>query len=110
MDHSSLATLAKSGLSAFPPSKIGDLASWCWDIGEATGDARYCSLARTMGLIDDLFEEFGAVGIALIGDIDRLLSDQLPAVIEAETAEEGSRLARILREQVLIAISNRADY
>jgi hypothetical protein len=99
MDQSSLHRLAKQGLRQLPPSSLPDLAEWCWDSGETSGDARYCSLSRTLNLIWGTFEPHGAASRELVDALDQLLSTQLTAVIQADTAELGA--LRILPDGVI---------
>lgn len=101
MDLPSLRRLGSDGIGRFPPSELGPLADWCWDYGEATGDARYCSLWRALRPIADMFDDRGAVPTKLVSHFNAVLNQLLADVLDAETAESGSMLARSLREQLL---------
>ena len=101
MDQHSLRRLAKGGIARFPPADLGPLADWCWDYGEATGDARYCSLWRALHPIAEAFDDRGALPTELVNHFDAVLNELLDGVLDAETAESGSMLARSLREQLL---------
>lgn len=46
-----LQRLAEGGYRAVSFDRWRDLANWCWDYAEASGDARYCSLARGPGTV-----------------------------------------------------------
>src|SRR5579883_325487 len=106
MDHSSLRRLADEGIAAFPPLALPDLAAWCWDIGETTGDARYCSLSRSIGQIEELFEPVEAVPQNLVRHLDGLLARTVGDILQADSAEAGSILARSLREDISLTIAN----
>lgn len=100
MDRSALLQLAEGGLAAFPPSSLADLAAWCWDFGEASGDARYCSLSRTLDMIAEPFEEHGALDSAVVAVINAVLHDALGDVLSAESPQDGAILARSLRFEI----------
>lgn len=100
MDQNSLRRLAETGIREFPPGDLAHLADWCWDFGEATGDARYCSLSRSFGMIADLFESHGAAPLDLVLALDELVQSRIGPILDAETAADGSYLARLFREDV----------
>jgi hypothetical protein len=101
MDQSSLRQLAEQGIGRFPPVRLADLADWCQDFGEATGDARFCSLSSAIGVVVDLFESNSEQApTALVEQLDVLLRQNMSAILDAETAEEGSLLSRQLREAI----------
>jgi hypothetical protein len=107
VDLSSLRQLANEGIAKYlPPTALGSLVEWCWDYGESTGDARYCSISRTLSYIYETFEIHEAVSQSLIDELDELLAANLVDVIEARTAVIGSSLARQLRNEVSLAIAN----
>jgi hypothetical protein len=56
MDLEDIRRLATGGIGAFPPTALPTAAAWLWDYGEATGDARYCSLSRTIEMITAAFD------------------------------------------------------
>jgi hypothetical protein len=102
LDKAELDRLAAQGLSALlPVERLRDLAEHCWDRGETTGDARYCSLWRTFGEIAGFFEEYDAMGAWTLGSLDSVFKRDLGAVLQADTAELGALLARSVREEVL---------
>jgi hypothetical protein len=105
MDHSLLYRLASNGVAAFPPDDLSALAELCGEHGEFTGDARYCSLQRTIEIVDLLFQEDGAVELRLVNRIDQMLGEQLPGVLNAAEAVDGAQAARRLRLEILSAIS-----
>lgn len=74
------------------------MAVWCFDRADATGDARYCGLARTLEDISRFWDIEGRLlqPERLRGPFDR----HLDAILVAPTAEEGAGLARLLREEV----------
>lgn len=100
LDRYSLERLAADGLAAFPPAHLSGLAKWCWDFGEATGDARYSSLSCTVRMLADLFQENSSPLTVRVEAIDHLLQARLPDVLNANEPAEGATLARLLREAV----------
>lgn len=48
MTQELLRQLASGGLRALPPERLDDLAQWCLEWAEATGDGRYSVLAQTL--------------------------------------------------------------
>jgi hypothetical protein len=100
VDQHSLRRLAADGVAAFPPSGLTTLADWCWDYGEATGDARYCSLWRTFTAIAAAFEDLEAVDSSAVTRIDHLLRSEIPEILDAPDAAEAAGIARRLREGV----------
>src|SRR5215217_1232461 len=81
VDQASLRRLAEQGLAPFPPAAIGSLADWCWDMGETTGDARYCSLWRALSWIGDLFDDTCGVPTAAVERLDMTLREWIPAIL-----------------------------
>src|SRR5690349_2206264 len=102
VDRQSLLRLANAGIAAYPPSQLRLLADWCWDHGEATGDARYCSLWRLLDVIAEMFEEHGAVSSDLIASIDASLEANIPRVLQAAPPASGAQLARELRQEIFL--------
>lgn len=92
MDEAKLRRLGSRDISGIP--ELRDLAAWCLEMSEATGDARYCGIARTPGLHRRRWERDGSI-------LTRTLAFQrdLPSVLDALTAEEGAGLARLMREE-----------
>lgn len=100
MDQASLRRLAAEGIARFPPLALVTAVEWCLDYAEATGDARWSSLGRTLAPLAAAFEDDGHVPTAVIDCIDLHLASRLPAVLDAQTPEEGARLAGLIREAV----------
>lgn len=101
MDQSSLQRLADDGLAAFPPDRLPEAAGWCWEFGAATGDARWCLLARTLDRLAAPFTDGnGALPSELTSQIDSVLRDLLPDVLYAPTAVEGASLAQLLDDRL----------
>lgn len=100
MDQSSLLRLADRGLGAFPPERLTDLAAWCRDWVDATGDGRYCSVAQALERIGAPFESDELLSTATVRRLDLVLQQELPAIVRAETAEIGALLARAMRERL----------
>lgn len=103
VSSSELERLARGGLQAVPGDRLADLAVWCRDRGELTGDARFSSLGDTLRSIDawrQEHEEMGGVPAAVLDEIDREVRNLLPAIIELESPADAASLARVLRERV----------
>jgi hypothetical protein len=105
MDHQSLRRLADDGLAAYPPVDITTLADWCWEYGEATGDARYSSLWRALRSIVCSFEDTDALPTLTVMRIDALLRESVPDIVDAESPEAGAQLARRMREDLLTILN-----
>ena len=104
MDQASLYRLAEQGLARFPPTALNSLADYCWDRSEATGDARYSSLWRTIAWINDLFDDYGGLPTDLVNNLDGILRARLAGVLEAGSPEEGAHLGRLMREDLQASI------
>lgn len=105
MDVDDIRRLATTGLAAFPPTALESAADWLWDYGEATGDARYCSLSKAIGTIAVAFEDrYGSLPSPVIAALDDILSERLVDVLSASSPADGSRLARLTREAVAEAL------
>lgn len=102
VNQDSLLRLATLGIGAFPPSRLHEQASWCWDLGERTGDARYCSLSYCLDNIADLFcnATDGQALTRLVPRLDTLLHVHLQAVLFAPAGRDASLLARNLRLRI----------
>ncbi|MBK9180756.1 MAG: hypothetical protein IPM45_14550 [Acidimicrobiales bacterium] len=102
MSSSELERLARGGLQAVPGDRLADLAVWCRDRGELTGDARFSSWrhARSIDAWRQEHEEMGGVPAAVLDEIDREVRNLLPAIIELESPADAASLARVLRERV----------
>src|SRR4051794_19499987 len=99
MDEATLRRLAEVGITRLPAERLTDLVSWCWDRGETTGNAWYCSLARMLKPIDEVLvheDEHGALPAGL-AEIDAAIRDRLPAVLDADDPILAALLARELR-------------
>jgi hypothetical protein len=102
LDEAELERLVELGVRALlPVERLRTVADYCWDRGETTGDARYCSLSKTFGYIVKLLEDYGAIEARTLDSVDRALQRDLGAVLAADTAEAGALLGRSLREEVL---------
>lgn len=103
MNRESLRRLADSGLAALPPDGLVDLAAWCRDWCEATGDGRYGIVGETLDVLSRWFEEhdkYGGVPTELVGELDALLERELPSILDAEDPSSAAILSRGLREAV----------
>lgn len=103
MDSSTLRRFAEEGFRAVPGHALADLAVWCRDYCEISGDARYCSIGEALRRVDEWrteYDESGGVPTALLSQIDHVVRRDLPAILDAATPADGSLLARGFREEV----------
>ena len=101
LDKIQLKRLAEHGIVALlPVGRLRDTAEYCWDRGETTGDARYCSLWRALDPIAEAFESDGYLRAETVRRIDEVIKHCLPGILDASTAEQGALLARAMREQL----------
>jgi hypothetical protein len=100
LDRPSRRRLAEHGLAAFPPSRLSEEAEECWAHGVATGDARWCILARTLARLAAPFDEDGQLSKNRVEQLDRGLRTLLPDVLDAPGAVEGSSLAAFLDREL----------
>lgn len=98
MDALSLRRLAEDGLTGVP--QIQDLAAWCWDQADNTGDARFCGLARSLEFVTEAWDAHGAFRGDTMNRLNTAFSRRLPSVLDAPTAEEATHLAKALREEL----------
>ncbi|MGO9159502.1 MAG: hypothetical protein ACLP7J_02135 [Streptosporangiaceae bacterium] len=105
MDDAELKRLAEFGVEALlPVERLCDVAEYCRDRCETTGDARYCTLGEAIGYIVEFFEERGAMEVGTIDNLDHAFKRHLGGVLDAETAESGALLGRSLREEILASL------
>ena len=78
-----------------------DLAAWCIDRAENSGDARYCSIARTLIFIAEEWDHRGALPTSVVTDLADLLQRGLRDALDAAEPADGSYFGRLLREQVV---------
>jgi hypothetical protein len=106
MDLDDIRRLASTGIAAFPPAALASAAEWLWDFGEATGEARYCSLSWTIDMIAVAFEDgYESLPSSVVEAVDVVLSERVPDVLDATSPSGGSALARLMREAVAQALS-----
>jgi hypothetical protein len=101
VDSFALRRFAEQGFATTPA--LADLAAWCTDFCEASGDARYCSVGQALRRLDDWwgeYEEGGGVPAALIDHIDRFVTQRLPEVLAFESASDAGPLARSFRQEM----------
>jgi hypothetical protein len=106
MDIEDVRRLARDGTAAFPPDRLATAADWLYDFSEATGDARYSSLARTLATIGESFDGQSERMLAdTVEEIDEALK-AIPEVLNIATPADAALLARRLREQVAQILRN----
>jgi hypothetical protein len=107
MDVEDIKRLAHFGMGAFPPRRLDEAAAWLSDYAEASGDARYSSLAATVKMIVDTFEAQSEQMLKeFVEQLDALLSSQVPEILESRDAVSASALARDLREEVSAVLAD----
>jgi hypothetical protein len=108
-----LRELAEQGFSAVRPSELGQVGERAWDHGETSGDARYCSLGRTVLLIHEWWvehDEQGGVPVSVASALEALLMSRLPGILNAPLASDAAPLARTLREDVEAHLTDPQDW
>lgn len=103
MDSSTLRALAHGGFQAVPASQFVDLAAWCRDYCEASGDARYCAVGTAFGAVGvwwDEHDEAGGIPSKLADEIETTITRWLPQVLEFQDPADAAPMARALREEV----------
>lgn len=103
MDASSLERLITDGLLSAPA--VQELENYCWDAADNSGDARYSGIARALAVISDVWDSHGALPQGAITSLNEVFRRHLQAVLEANTAQEGAGLARLLREEIYEVLS-----
>ena len=113
MDLNTLQTLARQGIAGVNGEQLRDLAVWCGDYSEATGDARYASIGRALY---ELFEwlswhdERGGIPVQLMSEIEETIKRMLPEILAAESARDAAPLARTFRQEILHRLSFPEDW
>jgi hypothetical protein len=101
MDQGDLRRLAERGLVAFPLDNLETLVDWLQDISEATGDARYSSLAVTLSAVQDWHDvQSGQMLTDTLEKLDEALAKTIPEILDTAAAADAASLARGLRENV----------
>ena len=102
MEAAQLRRLATEGFAATRGERLSDLAVWCRDIGEASGDARYSSIGEVLRSINDWWaehDEAGGVPASIVRRLEGLLASYLPDILDLDSPADASPLARLLREE-----------
>jgi hypothetical protein len=86
-----------------------DLASWCWEHADNTGDARYCGLARSLETIAEVWDDDGYLRNGTYEALNATFKRHLVSVLDAPTAEEGTHLAKLLREELYEVLGSRRN-
>ena len=103
MDVKSLELLAANGFSGISGDQLGDLAVWCRDYAEASGDARFSSIGEALFSLDEWWSEHderGGIPVRLKDEIEDVLTSRLPDILSATSPSDAAPLARLLREEV----------
>ena len=100
-----LEQLAQGGVSAIPVNAWPEVADRVWQEGVAAGDSRYCVISVMLRTAAEWWSQLGGVPSPLAEDVDRLLRERLPAVLEAADPAEGARRA----EELQMAVAERLE-
>jgi hypothetical protein len=103
VDSSTLDRFADIGFAAVPGGALRDLAAWCCDYCEATGDARYCAIGRMLLAVDEWwsqYDESGGVPSGIVQQVETLIRRDLPAILGQDSPADAGVLARLLRQEV----------
>lgn len=101
MDSFALRRLAEQGFSG--DTQLTDLAVWCIDFCEASGDARYCSVGQALRSLDEWwsrYDESGGVPAEFLRRIEEVVKGRLPDILDTESAADAAPLARLFRQEV----------
>jgi hypothetical protein len=113
MDLNTLQTLAYQGFVSIKGNQLGDLAVWCRDYSEATGDARYASIGQALS---ELFEwwsfhdESGGIPVQLMNEIEEIIKSRLSEILMTESARDAAPLARSFRQEIERKLSGPQDW
>ena len=102
MDRSLLQRLAESGLTAFPPANLDELATWCQEYCWATGHVAYCILSDLFGILFDAWS--GPILDSTSAAMSAALGRDIPAILAAEH-ETARVVALAMRDEVLQILS-----
>jgi hypothetical protein len=98
LELNSLLRLADQGIQSLLPDDLRRLADWCWDYGEATGDARYCSLWKALDRVVEAFTDQGHVTNEKLEHLNLVLARDLPGIVSEKDPASASMQARSMRE------------
>lgn len=110
MSLAQLERLSQDGLAGFPVTGFGDLALWCWDWCEATGDGRYCSISYTLAAVNRWWDQYGVVPQAIAAEIDVHCREELALAVAAMDHSEGVYFARLFRQKVVALLRPPEDW
>jgi hypothetical protein len=82
-------------------NELSEPIAWCWDQAENTGDARFCGIARTLESISEAWDQKIGLPDQTIEELNRVLRQNLPDVIDSALPSVGSDRARWMREQIV---------
>ena len=108
VDLEDIRRLARGGIEAFPITSLQTAADWLWDYAEATGDARYCSLSRTVAMIWSEYEDHSEqIAMSTVDTLNEALEAGIIDVLNQPSATDGALIARQLRELVAAILEAR---
>lgn len=113
MDLTSLQTLAHQGFDGIKGDQLGDLAEWCRDYSEATGDARYATIGEALFELSEWWSfhsRSGGIPFRLMVDIEEVIRRRLPEILDISSAQDAAPLARSFRKEVRSKLSDPEDW
>jgi hypothetical protein len=113
MDLDSLRTLAYQGFAGIKGDQLGDLAEWCRDYSEATGDARYASIGQALSELSEWWswhDRSGGIPFRLMSEIEGIIKERLPEILAAASARDAAPLARNFRREIERRLSDPEDW
>jgi len=113
MDLNSLQTLAHQGFADVKGDQLGDLAEWCRDYSEATGDARYAIIGQALSELSEWWswhDRSGGIPFRLMSEIEETIKRRLPEILATASARDAAPLARSFRQEIKRKLSGPEDW
>jgi hypothetical protein len=111
MIRADLLRLAEEGLTAYPPSALGELADSCKSFCADRADVRYCLLADAFRMVADWFDErdrYGGITRSSVMELDGVFS-RLPPILDEEEMTAAAAFAGALRDEVSLIFEQGED-
>jgi hypothetical protein len=100
MDEVGLQRLRRVAEEGVPPvAELWQIAGWCWETAESSGDARYCALARAFEGVAS-YREDNPFPVSVSQEIRRALWEKLQPLLDEQDPARGAQHARDLRQQL----------
>src|SRR5580658_363533 len=113
MDLGSLQTLAYQGFAGIKGDQLADLAEWCRDYSEATGDARYFSIGQALSELSEWWSRHdlgNGIPFRLMTEIEEIIKRSLPGILATASARDAAPLARNFRQEIKRKLSEPEDW